>query len=104
MTANRKPSFEWDHVYRAAIDGREYPWPVRSQLALAIGHRFFLPLAVNVMVNPEFARPIWKPRLSPNFVAVAVAEVEGERLLLRKVKSPTPATNIVIPREARHGE
>ncbi len=88
MSAQKKPPFVWDHEYSATIQGRHYPWPIRSQIALALGHKFFLPLKAEVMMAPNFARPIWKPRISPNFVQVEVVSIEEETLTLQVLARP----------------
>ncbi len=88
MSAEQKPPFVWDHEYQATIQGKAYPWPIRSQIALAPGHKFFLPLKAEVMMAPDFARPIWKPRISPNFVQVEVVSNEDGMLTLRPLERP----------------
>ena len=87
MSTEQQP-FVWDHEYRATIEGEAYPWLIRSQIALAPGHKFFLPLKAEVMMAPDFARPIWKPRISPNFVQVEVVSLEEGVLALRKLARP----------------
>jgi hypothetical protein len=49
------------------------------------GYKFWLAISADVLVNPAFARPIWKPRQSPNFIHVRVDRVDGETLLLSKI-------------------
>lgn len=88
MSAEQNRPFTWDHEYHATIGSRAYPWPIRSQIALAPGHKFFLPLKAEVMMAPDFARPIWKPRISSNFVQVEVVSIEDEKLTLRPLERP----------------
>jgi hypothetical protein len=88
MSNQSNSPYQWDHEYRATIEGEPYPWPIRSQIALAVGHRFFLPLVAEVMMAPGFARPIWKPRLSPNFAQVEIESIEEGTITLRKIARP----------------
>ncbi len=90
MSAEQKAPYVWDHEYRATIGRKVYPWPIRSQIALAPGHKFFLPLKAEVMMAPGFARPIWKPRISPNFVQVEVVSIEEETLLTLQLLERPP--------------
>ena len=85
MADQRIPLPVWDHVYRAQIAASPYPWPVKSQVRLSEGHKFWLAISEEVLVNPSFARPIWKPRQSPNFIHVRVDRVDGELLLLSRI-------------------
>jgi hypothetical protein len=79
--------YQWDHTYRAMIGGRAYHWAIKSQFKLVEGQKFFLPLKPNLRPGQEFVRPILKPRQSPDFVHVEVAQLEGDTLILRRLET-----------------